>query len=60
MKTILQIELDHKRPLPENVTDAIAQRAYMFLYSNGCEAGVRATLLTATAQDHGQVQEAHE
>jgi hypothetical protein len=50
----LTIERSHDKPLPGDLTDAIAQRAYMFLYSQGCEVGVKATLMVASKHDHGQ------
>lgn len=46
MKTIIVLELDHKKPLPSSVTDTAAQRIYAWLYSQGVEAGVSAKLLT--------------
>jgi hypothetical protein len=45
-ETILTIKLTHKKELPPNLTDEVAQRTYMYLYSRGCESGVQATLAT--------------
>jgi hypothetical protein len=48
IKTVLVIEITHKKPLPTrlDVTDAAAQRIYGWLYSQGVEAGVNAALTT--------------
>jgi hypothetical protein len=56
MKTILQIEITHSKPLPDKtpITDIVSQRAYSYLYSQGCEAGVKATLLNIVQTDKGQ------
>jgi hypothetical protein len=43
-ETVITIKIVHKKPLPKDLTDAIAQRTYNFLYSQGCEAGVSAGL----------------
>jgi hypothetical protein len=44
MKTLIVLEIDHKKPLPTKspITDIVAQRVYGYLYSQGCEAGVQA------------------
>lgn len=48
MKTILIVTIDHTKPLPAKVeiTDIASQRLYMYLYSQGIEAGVTATQCT--------------
>jgi hypothetical protein len=43
-ETVLILRITHKKPLPEGVTDAVAQRFYMWSYSQGVEVGVTATL----------------
>jgi hypothetical protein len=43
-ETIVTLKITHKRDLPKDLTDAIAQRTYNFLYSQGCESGVCAAL----------------
>jgi hypothetical protein len=43
-ETVLILRIQHKKPLPAGVTDAVAQRFYMWAYSQGCEVGVTATL----------------
>jgi hypothetical protein len=47
VKTLLIVTIEHKKPLPvrENVTDIASQRLYSWLYSQGVEAGVRASLV---------------
>lgn len=47
MKTVLQIEVTHSKPLPKSmeVTDVASQRLYMWLYSQGVEAGGKAQLI---------------
>lgn len=46
MKTLILVEIDHKKDLPSKVpaTDVIAQRIYGWLYANGVEAGVQARI----------------
>lgn len=46
MKTLIVLEIDHRKPLPEKtpITDVIAQRLYGYLYSQGVEAGVQARI----------------
>lgn len=44
--TVIQLEFKHTKELPKDVTDAVAQRAYSYLYSQGVEAGVSAKLMT--------------
>lgn len=39
MKTVIQIEIEHSKPLPENLTDAIEDRAYQFVHAKGGFAG---------------------
>lgn len=39
------LTVTHKKPLPPGVTDVIAQRFYMWAYSQGCEVGVTAELM---------------
>lgn len=43
-ETVIVLRVQHKKPLPPIATDIIAQRAYSWLYSQGVEAGVTATL----------------
>lgn len=43
-QTIVILTIDHKKPLPAGATDVIAQRFYMWAYSQGVEVGVRATV----------------
>jgi hypothetical protein len=47
VKTIVILTIEHKRPLPDKVpvTDVIAERTYKYLYSQGVEVGVRASLV---------------
>ena len=56
MRTVLQVVIDHNKPLPAKVslTDIAAQRIYGWLYSQGVEAGVQATLLLPVHKDAGQ------
>lgn len=44
-ETIILLKVTHRKPLPELATDTISQRAYSWLYSQGVEAGVTATLV---------------
>jgi hypothetical protein len=44
-ETIVLLKIVHSKPLPKLTTDTLAQRAYSFFYSQGCEAGVTATLV---------------
>lgn len=44
-ETIVLLKITHKKPLPKLVTDTIAQRAYSYMYSQGVEVGVTATLV---------------
>lgn len=39
MKTIIQVEIDHKEPLPQGITDALADRAYQFVHAKGGSTG---------------------
>jgi hypothetical protein len=43
-ETVIVLKVTHKKDLPPTVAEAIAQRAYMFLYSQGVEVSVTATL----------------
>jgi hypothetical protein len=43
-ETLIVLKVSHKKPLPKDATDMIAQRAYSWLYSQGVEAGVIATI----------------
>jgi hypothetical protein len=47
VKTILIVTLEHSKPLPDKtpITDVVGQRLYAYLYSQGVEAGVRASLV---------------
>lgn len=45
MKTIIQLEVEHSKPLPPDATDIAAQRVYGWLFSRGIEAGVKAKLM---------------
>lgn len=38
MKTQYLIEIDHREPLPEGMTDALAARAYGFINAHGGDA----------------------
>jgi hypothetical protein len=44
-ETKIVLTVQHKKPLPDGVTDVIAQRFYMWAYSQGCEVGVNAEVL---------------
>ncbi len=44
-ETIVLLKITHKKPLPKLVTDTIAQRAYSYMYSQGVEVGVTATII---------------
>jgi hypothetical protein len=46
-ETYLIVKITHKKPLPEKVdiTDIAGQRLYAWLYSQGVEASVRASLV---------------
>jgi hypothetical protein len=46
VKTILILTIDHKKPLPTKVpiTDVASERLYNYLYAQGVEAGVRASV----------------
>jgi hypothetical protein len=43
-ETVIVLRIQHKKPLPKDATDAIAQRFYGWAYSQGVEVGVSATL----------------
>lgn len=47
MKTILILTIEHTKPLPDKtpITDIASQRLYGYLYSQGVEASVRASLV---------------
>jgi hypothetical protein len=47
VKTIVILTIEHIKPLPAKtpITDVISERTYNFLYAQGCEAGVRASLV---------------
>lgn len=49
MKTTIITVIEHKKPLPAKVpvTDAVSQRIYGWLYSQGVEAAVSTKLMTA-------------
>jgi hypothetical protein len=49
-KTYLLVELEHKKPLPEDVAEIAGQRIYGWLYSRGVEAGVRVKPIEAVMQ----------
>lgn len=59
MKTTLLIEVTHTKPLPKQpITDVAGQRIYGWLYSQGVEAGVKASLLDdAFKPEPGEVRE---
>lgn len=42
---VIQLEIQHRKDLPDDAAEQIAQRAYGFLYSRGVEVGVRAKLM---------------
>jgi hypothetical protein len=46
-ETILILTIRHKKPLPDKtpITDIAGQRLYSYLYSQGVEASVRASLV---------------
>lgn len=44
-ETFILLKVTHKKPIPEIATDIVAQRAYMWFYSQGIEVGVTATLV---------------
>jgi hypothetical protein len=43
-ETTIVLKVTHKKPLPPNATDVVAQRFYMWAFSQGCEVGVTATV----------------
>jgi hypothetical protein len=43
-ETIIVLKITHKKPLPPESTDAVAQRFYGWAYSRGVEVSVTATL----------------
>ena len=45
MKTLIQVEIEHSKPLPESVTDALAERAYTLLHNKSVACNVTARLL---------------
>ena len=49
MKTVLIVEIDHKKPMPDSATDIIADRIYSFLHARKCECGV--TVKAAVIED---------
>ena len=46
-ETLLIVKITHKKPLPKRVdiTDIVSDRLYGYLFSQGCEASVRASLI---------------
>lgn len=41
-QTHIVLVIDHRKPLPADLTDMVANRVYTLLYSRGVEAGVQA------------------
>lgn len=52
-ETLLIVKITHKRPLPQrmDITDVVSERTYNWLYANGCEASVRASLVPQKPDD---------
>ena len=52
-KTMLVVEITHDKPLPTrlDVTDALTQRTYNWLFANGVEAGVKVVLAGAVLSE---------
>lgn len=48
MKTTIQIEIEHAKPLPTKtpITDVVADRTYNYLFANGSQVGVRVMLVS--------------
>ena len=44
-ETFILLKVTHKKPLPQMLTDIVAQRTYMWAYSQGVEVGVTASLV---------------
>lgn len=44
MRTTVIVEIEHSKPLPEGVTDALADRAYQFAHARG-QMGLRAEVV---------------
>lgn len=52
MKTIIEIEIEHKTELPDNMTDVLADRAYQAINAKGGFAGdVTARILSIEIED---------
>lgn len=45
MKTVIQIEVEHTKALPSEVTDKLAERAYTYLHNIGARCDVTARFL---------------
>lgn len=47
MKTLLILTIEHTKPLSTKtpITDVVSERVYNYLYAQGVEAGVRASLV---------------
>jgi hypothetical protein len=47
MKTIVILTIEHSKPLPTKapITDVLSERTYNYLYAQGVEADVRASLV---------------
>lgn len=60
MKTILILTIEHKKPLPTKtpITDVVSERTYNYLFAQGVEVGVRASLaaekVEAWEASHGE------
>jgi hypothetical protein len=45
IRTLVVLEITHRKQLPADAASQIAQRAYSFCYARGCEVGVTAKVL---------------
>jgi hypothetical protein len=52
VKTILVIEIDHNKPLPDKAEEIAGQRIYGWLYSQGVQAGVNSRVWYELKEDH--------
>jgi hypothetical protein len=45
VKTVIQVEIEHDKPLPEGLTDVLAERAYTWSFNKAVPCDVSACLL---------------
>jgi hypothetical protein len=52
VRTILILTIEHKKPLPTKapITDVVSERIYNYLYAQGVEASVRASIAQEKAE----------